>query len=771
MIDAVRNRCAALALTAVAVIGTAVTLRVAPLEAPEARGAAPGTVVLDARGVVLHRDADRGIRIPVALAQVAPVMVRATVSAEDRRFFLHPGIDPIAVARAAVDLPSRRSGASTITQQLARRLYLAEEDGPLALRKAREAFIALELDARRSKAQVLELYLNDVYYGRGAYGVEAAARVYFGLAAKDLDLAHAAYLAGLPQRPSAFDPDVDPAAALARQRYVLARMAEDHIITAAEADSALRQPLPLLRTSERGIAPAFVALAIAELARVRPDLAARDGLVIETTLDAGLQSEADRLARLDLRDLADRSVTDAAVVAIEPGTGRILAYVGSAAGDDPAHGGQIDMAIAPRQPGSALKPLLYAAAFERGYTAATPLLDIPTTFQTDRGPYAPLNYDRTFHGMVPLRVALASSLNVPAVRTLDAIGVDSLLEIAHRFGLASLAAAETYGLALTLGGGEVRLLELTNSYAALAARGQLAEPYAVARVRDAQGSVLYEREPSPTRTVLTPQHAYVLADILSDASARVTGFGQITPFDLPFAAAVKSGTSTGYRDNWTIGFTPEIAVGVWAGNASGAPMVDVSGVEGAAPIWRDVMMAAALGRRMSWYESPPGIVEATVCAPTGLLPGPACPSPTRELFIAGTVPGETEHYWVRAADGSLAIDPPSEARAWAADAGFVLADARASGDPIRILAPAAGTIFVVAPELRDQHAIARAAAGAGVERVTFELDGTRIGEIGGGRPVVALLPLDVGQHTLRAIALMRDGTTAAATASYEVRSR
>jgi penicillin-binding protein 1C len=771
MIAAVHQRIGALALAGATVVAAVVFLRVAPLEAPETRAPAPGTVVLDAHGVVLSRDMAPGIRIPVALGAVAPAMIRATVAAEDRRFFQHPGIDPLAAARALVALPSAPSGASTITQQIARRLYLAEDDAPLALRKAREAVIALELEARRSKDQILELYLNDVYYGRGAYGVEAAARVYFGIAASQLDLAHAAYLAGLPQRPSAYDGETDPASALARQRYVLDRMAADGVVSAADAAAAARQPLALLPAASRPVAPAFVAYALHELARVRPDLAGRDGLIVETTLDAGLQVEADRLARLDLRDLADRNVTDGAVVAIEPGTGRILALVGSAADDDPLHGGQIDMAVAPRQPGSALKPLLYAAAFERGYTAATPLLDVPTTFATERGPYAPLNYDRTFHGVVPLRTALASSLNVPAVRTLDAIGVNALLEIAHRFGLRSLTAAEMYGLALTLGGGEVPLLDLTNAYAALAARGQLADPYAVQRVRDAQGRVLYAHAAVPTRTVLAPDHAYLLADILSDPSARVTGFGELTPFDLPFAAAVKSGTSTNFRDNWTIGFTPEIAVGVWVGNADGTPMTDVSGVEGAAPIWRDVMMAAALGRRMSWYAQPAGIVEETVCAPTGLLPGPDCPSPTRELFLAGTAPTLQERYWVRSGDGGLAVDPPTEARAWAAEAGFVLAAPRISDDPIRIVVPAPGSVFVVAPELRDQQLIARASAGSGVERVTFELDGTALAEITGGRPVVALLPLAVGSHTLRAVALLRDGSVWAAVSRYEVRSR
>lgn len=662
------------ALALVAAIALAVPFvyaRTTALEPPEERMAVPGTVVLDADGVVLARDAARGTRIPVALARVAPSVVWATVSAEDRRFWQHPGIDPIALARAALHAGS--SGASTITQQLARRLYLADEPGPLAVRKAREAVLALQLEANRSKAQILALYLNDVYYGRGAYGIEAAARAYFGTSARDLDVAHAAFLAGLPQRPSAYDPEVDDRPARARQAYVLARMAQDGWITREKADEAARQPIPLLPAAQARIAPHFVAHALAEIARVRPDLAARPGLLIETTLDAGLQREADRLGRLHLGRLRERGVTNAAIVAIEPGTGKVLALVGSATDGDPRLGGEIDMTTALRQPGSALKPFLYAAAFERGLTPATPLLDVPTTFVTPRGPYTPLNFDRKFHGVVPLRTALGSSLNVPAVRTLDALGIGAMLEISHRFGLSTLSAPEAYGLALTLGGGEVRLFDLTSAYAAMAAGGELAAPYAVDRVRDARGHILYERTPLPARRVLSPQHAYLVAEILSDPDARLLGFGETSPFDLPFPAAAKSGTTTGFRDDWTIGFTPEIAVGVWVGNADGSPTQAVSGIEGAAPIWRDVMTAAAFGRRMTWPARPAGLIERTVCAPTGLLPGTDCPSPMRELFVTGTEPTSVERSYVRGPDGRIAFDPPAEARAWYLENGYRVA--------------------------------------------------------------------------------------------------
>ena len=759
-------RCATFA-TAVLLTSTLGYARFAPLDGPETKLLVPGSVVLDAHGIVLERDAHAGFRIPVTLDAVAPRVLQATISAEDRRFLGHVGVDPLAVARALTALGTQPSGASTITQQLARRLYLADDARPLLLRKADELRIALQLEANRSKAEILALYLNDVYYGRGAYGIEAAARVYFGISARNLDLARAAYLAGLPQRPS----DLDSETATLRQAYVLARMVEDGWISPAQADAARTQAVEPVPNVQIPIAHPFVAYALAELARVRPDLAGRPGLVIETTLDAGLQSESERLSRLRLAALADRRVTDAALVAIEPGSGRILAMIGGATDGDPTHGGDFNMAVTRRQPGSALKPFLYAAAFERGFTPATALLDVSTSFETADSTYAPLNYDRTFHGVVSLRTALASSLNVPAVRTLDVIGLDSMLEILHRFGLSTLNDAEMYGLSLTLGGGEVTLLDLTNAYAALGAGGLLAKPYAIERVRDASGRVLYQHDAAQPRRVLSEQHAYLLTDVLSDPDARIPGFGGVTPFDLAFPAAVKSGTSTGFRDNWTLGVTPDIAIGVWVGNVDGAAMSGVAGVDGAGPIWHDAMMAAALARPQHEFTRPAGIVTATVCAPTGLLPGPYCPSPVRELFVAGTQPTKTETYYIRGPSGELLIDPPLEARAWAGDAGLSLATISGStpkADLLRIVSPVPGTVVYRSPELPAQELVLRASAAAGLAHVAFAMDGVPLGETGAADAWLAWA-LAPGSHTLRVSAMLPDGSTTSATSRFEVK--
>ncbi|MGE3076131.1 MAG: transglycosylase domain-containing protein [Dehalococcoidia bacterium] len=736
----------------------------APFDSPESKLTVPGTVVLDSQGVVLQRDGSEGFRIPVSLAEVAPVMRDATIAAEDQRFEHHFGVDPIAMARVALSLGKEHSGASTITQQLARRLYLKGGGGPLPVRKARESLIAMQLEAHRSKDEILELYLNEVYYGRGAYGVEAAARVYFGVSAANLDLARASFLAGLPQLPSAYQEATTPEA-MARRDYVLARMVEDGKVSAAAAAAAHSEPLNPLPAIEPPIAAQFVTYALDELARIRPDLAGRKGLVIETTLDAGLQVESERLARQQLESLSDRNVTNAAIVVLDPASGAILTMVGSTSGD-------INLALAPRQPGSALKPFLYGAAFELGYTAATPLLDVPTTFVDGPETFEPLDFDRRYRGLVPLRTALGSSLNIPAVATLEAVGIDRFLRTANSFGLSTLTDAERYGLSLTLGGGEVRLIDLTGAYGALASGGELSRPFAVTRVRDTAGNVLYQRPAVTPQRVISAQDAYLLSDILSDHDARVPGFGQVTPFDLPFQAAAKTGTTTGFRDNWTMGYTANFAVGVWVGNADSSAMQNVSGVDGAGPIWRDVMLATAMTRDPAWVQRPEGLVEATVCSPTGLLPGTDCPNPVRELFVAGTVPSESENYYVREADGEVAVAPPPAALAWAHDAGLRLVSDYGQSTPgaLRIVSPGNGSTLFLAPELASQEVLLRASAGPGARAITFLVNGETAGTVAGG-DVSLVYPLHAGHYEVKATARYEDGTTDIATSTFEVKPK
>jgi len=759
---------------AVGVLGALVAYAsLVPLPSLDAGTPLPGTVVLDARGRVLARDEAAGVRIPIALEAVAPIMRDATIAAEDRRFRLHPGVDPLAIARAASEYRSNPSGASTITQQLARRRYLDGAGLPRLLRKAREATIALQLEARLSKDEVLEAYLNEVYFGRGAYGVEAAAQVYFGVSARHLTLAQASLLAGLPQTPVRLDPFEHPEAARERQRYVLDRLVATGAITESQAILSAATPLALKSPEAAPIAPHFTALVYDELRRVRPDLLDEPGLAIETTLDSSLQAEAQRSARARLEELADRGAGNAAVVVLDPASGAILALLGGV--DYGASDGQVNMAVTPRQPGSALKPFLYAAALERGATAASPILDIPTTLDTASGPYSPVNYDQRFRGPVPLRVALASSLNVPAVRTLEEVGLETFLELAHRFGLRTLDAREAYGPAVALGGGEVTLLDLTAAYGALANGGEHVVPFAIERIRDATGAVLYERPSPSARRVLSEEHTFLLADILSDPVARMPGFGAGTVLESPQRAAVKTGTSSGSRDNWTLGFTRDRVVGVWVGNANRAPMRNVSGIDGAAPIWRDVLTAATEGLPDRPFEAPEGMVRVTVCTPTGLTPAGACPSPIDEWFVAGTEPSAAESYYVAGDSGRRLLDPPLEARPWGVDARVRLARGNTPGQSVGdseqrvyIASPAPGAVVYRSPELPRQELLLRAAVPQGARGVEFIVNGETAGVTGATDPRL-IWPLEPGMHTLEVVASLEDGTIVSAATEFEVR--
>jgi membrane carboxypeptidase/penicillin-binding protein PbpC len=426
------------------------------------------------------------------------------------------------------------------------------------------------------------------------------------------------------------------------------------------------------------------------------------------------------------------------------------------------------MALAPRQPGSALKPFLYLAALEEGFTAATPLVDVPTTFATRTGTYAPLNFDRRFNGPIPLRVALASSLNVPAVRTQEAIGTEAFLNVAHRFGLRTLTDSEVYGLALTLGGGEVRLLDLTVAYAALANGGRGNEPFAIARIRDQKGGLIYERlDPAPV-AMASAEHAFLISDILADDDARRLGFGEAPLLSLPFPTAVKTGTTTEFRDNWTLGFTADRSVGVWVGNADNRPMGGISGVAGATPIWRAVMEAAHEGLAPSWPAPPGGLVRATVCLPTGLRPGPDCPTKTDEWFLAGTVPTGVEDFYRRDSSGDILINPPPEARAWAVRAGLRLTeeDAAAATTSFWVF-PAPGSRFYMAPELASQALVLRANAPAGSTNVAFWLDGAPLWQGAAMDPQV-VWRLTPGRHMLEVKAMSPSGDEVWSLSHFEV---
>lgn len=626
-----------------------------------ARAALGSTRILDRRGQLLYELPDplSGRQRPVPLAAMPLALRQATIAVEDASFYANPGVDVRGIARAAwTDLRSGSltAGGSTITQQLARSFLL---DPALARersfsRKLREATLALKLTTAYSKDDILALYLNQTYYGGRAYGVEAAARHFFGKPVRDLDLAECALLAGLPQAPSSYDPFVARSAALSRQADVLAAMVRAGYISTAQAEAAKAEPLQFGGDDQAARAPHFVNYVLDQLeAQFGADVVARGGLTITTTLDADLNDAAQANLRRQIGLLAERRnggpdhrVRNGAVLVLNPQDGAILAMVGSPNFDDARTQGQVNAALALRQPGSAIKPLTYAAAFERGWTPASQILDIPTTFQTREGnPYTPQNYDRTFHGPLLLREALATSSNISAVRLLDAIGVPALLDIAGRLGIHSLgepANAGRYGLALTLGGGEVTPLELTAAYAAFANGGQRIAPYVILRVTNALGEDAGDFVHAPPAQALSPQVAYLITDILSDRYARMRAFGAQSVLDIDRPAAAKTGTTSDWRDNWTLGYTPDRVVGVWVGNADGQPMEAISGISGAGPVWHDVMLAAHQGLPPRQFERPAGIVERAICAEGGLLPGPNCPATRSERFVVGMEPHATD---------------------------------------------------------------------------------------------------------------------------------
>jgi len=590
----------------------------------------------DRNGVLLREVlSDEGGRCRwISLRDISPLLLKATIAAEDRYYFSHPGVNPYAVVRAFIqNLKSRRvvSGASTITQQVIRNIYHFRRNIPA---KVEEAWLAVRLEHTLTKDEILVQYLNRVSYGNQAFGVEAAARLYFDKPSEDLSLAEAAFLAALPRSPSELNPYRNYAAAAKRQKDVLRRMLDLKFIDQASFERARAEALSLSSIKEKFRAPHFCDYVLENL----PAEARRRIAVIRTTLDYGLQEKAEVLLRAHLGVLELKNITNGAVLVLDNRTAEILAMVGSRDFFDEERSGQVNGALSLRQPGSTLKPLTYALALERGMTAATILDDVPTPFATRAGSYMPENYDEKFHGRIRLRSALASSYNVPAVEVLQTLGPDLLYRRLRDLGFANLRGSPGfYGVGLTLGNGEVTLLELVRAYAALA-RGGIAcrERSVLAVIHKGRGKSGAFQESGAER-IFSPQAAFIITHILADKDARIPTFGYLSPLNFPFPAAAKTGTSKDFRDNWTVGYTPRHTAGVWVGNFDGMPMQNVSGVSGAGPIFRDIMLLLAAGRSDA-FEEPRDIVHARICPLSGELPSPRCPSTIDEVFIRGSEP-------------------------------------------------------------------------------------------------------------------------------------
>lgn len=600
------------------------------------------SVVYDRSGTLLAEWIDEGRRTWIPLERISPHLVDAILATEDATFFGNQGIDAHRLVAAVIQNASSGgivSGASTITMQLARNLFFPVElrfDQSVE-RKAFEALLAQDLARLYTKDEILEIYLNLIFFGHHAYGAEAAAQTYFGKPASELTLAEAALLAGIPQAPSLYDPYINPEAAKARQRTVLNLLVRHNYLNAAEADAVYSQPITLAAESARRAshAPHFVQFVRDEVqTRLGEVEAGRAGLRLVTTLDLPMQKVAESIVRAQVDRLRPSyDLSNAALVALKPGSAEVLVMVGSANYDDDTIDGKVNVAASLRQPGSAIKPVLYATALnDNVISPASVLWDVPASYKLEEGTeYTPQNYDEEFHGPVTARTALANSYNIPAIKLLDAVGVPRMLDKARAMGLTSLREdASVYGLSLTLGGGEVRLIDLATAFHTLADGGRYV-PYALvlsATASDGQPVALFP--PVAADQVLTPAAAFQVTSMLSDEIARRPAFGANSLLNLSRPAAGKTGTTTSYRDNWTIGFTRFLVVGVWAGNSDGRPMRGVTGVTGAGPIWHDFMEAviadAGLLRTLGapatadgWAFEPPATVEQSpITCPMGV---------------------------------------------------------------------------------------------------------------------------------------------------------
>ncbi|MFN8491893.1 MAG: transglycosylase domain-containing protein [Caldilineaceae bacterium] len=596
------------------------------------------TQIYDRNGALLSTLFDEGRRTWVKADHISSYLLDATVATEDASFFKNNGVDPVRIIVATLRNAKTKqvtSGASTITMQLARNLFLGPDQryDQSMNRKLLEANLAQELTTLYTKAELLEMYLNLLNYGNRTYGPEAAAQLYFGKSADRLSVAEAALLAGIPQQPATLDPYTNFAGVKRRQRTVLDLMVRHGKLTQAAADAAYADAITLKPIPETpNPAPHFVQYVLEQLdSRLGEGYTRRAGLQIRTTLDLKMQLLAQQVITQTVVQLRPQyDLSNAALVALRPNSGEILAMVGSADFGNNAIAGQVNVTVRPRQPGSAIKPVLYATAMsDTLISPATVLWDIPVTYTIgQRQVYAPHNYDNRFHGPVTARTALANSYNVPTVKLLDGVGVGHMLASARAMGLQSLNQTDAwYGLSLTLGGGEVTLLDLTTAYHTLASNGQYFPPTALLAMTDSQQQALPLPSPAQPKQVIDPAAAFLITDILSDNQARTPAFGPESPLKLTQPAAAKTGTTSDFRDNWTLGYTRYLVAGVWAGNSDGHPMRNVSGITGAAPIWHAFMQAVladptlltmlgAPAAPAAWqFHAPAGVEQRPGCAP------------------------------------------------------------------------------------------------------------------------------------------------------------
>ncbi|MBA2448584.1 MAG: PBP1A family penicillin-binding protein, partial [Chloroflexi bacterium] len=592
--------------------------------------------IFDRKGTLLWEfyDQEGGKRTVVPLSEVSQYLIDAQLAAEDANFYSNPGVDLRGIARAVFQNMAEQdviSGASTVTQQLVRNVLLKPEEryDRSVGRKIKEALLAYQVTQKLSKSQILALYLNEIYYGNLSYGVEAASQTYFAKNARDLSLAEAAVIAGLPASPSLYDPLRNPAGAKARQTYVLDQMVRHGFVSEQEAREARQAELRYQPRKRVFLAPHWV-MYVRDLveAKYGSKLLYQGGLKIYTSLDLDLQNRMEEVARSNSEVLAQRDANNTSITVMNPKTGELLAVVGSMDYWNVEIEGQVNVASSQRQPGSTIKPLVYLSAFAKGYTPATTVVDEKISIPDDLGRiWTPENFDRRFRGTVTLRSALGNSLNIPAVKVLQYAGIDAVADLAKRMGITTWTERNRLGPSMSLGGAEVRPLDITAAYTVLANNGLKIPQVAVTKIVDADGNIIEDYKVPQGEQIVDPRYAYMLTNVLSDNNARLATFGPNSLLNMPRPVAVKTGTTDNYRDTWTIGYMPNLTVGVWVGNTDNHPMKEVLSSMSAGKVWREATDAAInhLSLPPEEFVRPQGLVEIEVCGDTQMRPNqPPC---------------------------------------------------------------------------------------------------------------------------------------------------
>ncbi len=599
--------------------------------------------IFDRNGVLLYSLYANQNREPVKLSDVPMALRQATISIEDKNFYHHPGFDVRGIIRALIKTVvfGRLEGGSTLTQQLVKNVLLSSER--TLPRKVKELILTVQIEKKYTKDQILQMYLNEAPYGGQAWGVKAAAYQYFGKEVKNLNLAESAALAGLPQSPTRYSQNFK--LLKARQKHVLKRMVEDNYITQKQADAAYKTQLNFKMRGNVIRAPHFVMYVRSLLAKkYGENKILTSGFKVKTTLDYQYQKFNQNTVKDEIAKVKKLNIHNAGVIAMDPQTGQILSMVGSYDYFAKDYDGQYNVTLALRQPGSSIKPVTYATAFKQGMYPSEMIIDAPTTFVSQGGPdYKPVNYDGKFHGPVSFRQALGNSLNIPAVKVLAMVGIKNMLLTARDMGLSTLAPTpknlKRFGLAVTLGGGEVRLLDMASAYSSFANNGYRVHPVSVLEIKDVNNNLIEKFEPAKLQPIFPQGVAFLINSILSDNKARLLTFGHHSAIYIPdYQVAVKTGTTNDKRDNWTIGWTPNILVGVWVGNNDNSPMKRLaSGITGAAPIWRQIILHKLETLPKTKFTKPDNVVETEVDNISGYPTHDNFPA-HKDYFIDGTQP-------------------------------------------------------------------------------------------------------------------------------------